>query len=217
MHNILIFGGSFDPPHSGHLNTALAIQKNISFERFIFLPCKTPVLKKATTASCDQRIDMLKRMLAPYPGFEIDLREIQRETPSFMVDTLANFREELGNKLSITLLMGLDAFLQLPQWHAWHKLLDLSHLLVMTRAEIDIQTMPAQLKTLLKHHEILDKTELFNQPHGKIYQYNAGEYAISSSSLRQKMEAGEDVRPYLPESVYQYINKQNIYSPMELP
>lgn len=211
LHNILIYGGSFDPPHFGHIKTVLAVQNQVQFERVIFLPCKTPVLKKATTASCDQRIQMLKLALTGQLEFEIDPREIQRDTPSYMVDTLQSFRDELGENISITLLLGMDAFLQLPQWHAWHKLLELSHLLVMKRAHVDNKIMPEQLKSLLNKHEIYNETELAKQSRGKIYQYNAGEYSISSSDLRGKIKSGEDVQSYLPELVYQYINENKIY------
>ena len=211
IHNILIFGGSFDPPHLGHLNTALTIQNHIQLERFIFLPCKAPILKKITIASCEQRIHMLKLALESHSQFEIDLREIHRKTPSYMVNTLKSFRDELGNNISITLLIGMDAFLQLPQWHAWQELLDLSHILVMKRAQIDTQVMPKQVSALLNSNEVFDKAELLTKPYGKIYQYNAGEYAISSTALRQKINAGEDVRLYLPEAVYQYLIKKKIY------
>jgi len=211
LNNILIYGGSFDPPHLGHLNTAIAVQNHFQFERFVFLPCKTPVLKQAATATCKQRLEMLKLALAPYPAFEIDQREIQRKTPSYMLDTLQSFREELGENTSITLLLGMDAFLQLPKWHAWDKILDLSHLLIIHRPKIDSQTLNEQLKIVLKTHEVLDKAELLKQPFGTIYQYNAGEYAISSSCLRQKMKAGESIRTYLPETVYQYIKQEKPY------
>lgn len=206
LHNLIIYGGSFDPPHLGHLNTAVAVQNHMQFERFIFLPCKNPVLKMATTASCAQRVQMLKLALKPWPKFEIDLREIDRDTPSFMVDTLQSFRDELGKQVSITLLLGEDAFLQLPQWHRWQTLLQLCHLLVIKRPGVRHESMPEELKT----RRVTD--DIFNSPHGNIYHYNAGEYDISSSCLRQKMKDGEDVSPYLPEFVYQYINEYNIYA-----
>lgn len=211
MQNLILFGGTFDPPHLGHLNTALAVQNHFHFERFIVLPCKLPVLKKASTASSEQRVHMLKLTFQPYPEFEIDLREIHRETPSFMVDTLQSLRNELGSEIPITLLLGRDAFLQLPQWYKWEKILELCNLLVIQRACTEEVAISGQLSTLVKQHEVTDKSELLKQPFGKIYQYNAGEYPISSSELRQKIARDEDVAPYLPEGVYQYIKNQTLY------
>ena len=165
LDNILIYGGSFDPPHFGHINTALAVQNHVQFERVIYLPCKSPVLKKPATTSCEQRIQMLKLALEAHPEFEIDLRETLHTTPSYMVNTLHSFRDEMGENMSITILLGMDAFLQLPQWHTWHKLLELSHLLVIKRAQIDEETMSEQLKTLLTKHEVFNATALLEQPH----------------------------------------------------
>lgn len=209
--NLLIYGGSFDPVHNGHLNTAQAIQNHMKFDRFLFLPCKTPVLKNPATASCEQRIQMLKLGLAPYSQFSIDSREINRDTPSFMVDTLQSFRDELGINLSITLLIGMDAFLNLPQWHNWQNILKYCNLLVMQRAQTTIEIMPKVLKDLLITHEVFDKTELLNHPFGKIYQYNAGQYPVSSSLIRHRIKEGRSIKELLPENVYLYIIQQHLY------
>ncbi len=211
LNNLVIFGGTFDPPHMGHIRTAIAVQSHMQFERFIFLPCKTPVLKHASTATTRQRIHMLNLALAPYPEFSIDLREIERDSPSYMVYTLQSFRTEYGNDVSLTLLLGMDAFLQLPQWHDWSSILKLCNLLVIKRGN-GVHNITSEIKSLLKMHETFDNAELLNHPCGKIYQYNAGEYLISSSDLREKIAAGKEVSDCLSESVYEYINKAAIYT-----
>lgn len=238
MKNLIIYGGTFDPPHLGHLNTALTIQDILHFNRLIFLPCKTPVLKQATLASSEQRVNMLKLALEGYSNFEIDLREITRDTPSFMVDTLEAFRRELGGQTAITLCIGSDAFIQLPQWHCWEKILKLSNLLVIKRAPDPVKaqsydTEPDQadscdqaagrqnretfdqsmkcLQNLLLTHETFDKNTLKIQPYGAIYRFDAGQYPISSSWLREELQAGHNVDAYLPPRVIQYIKSQALY------
>lgn len=211
MKNILIYGGTFDPPHNGHLNTALAVQNRLHFNRFVFLPCKTPVLKKASLASGKERVAMLKLALEDYLAFEIDLREMTRDTPSFMVDTLASYRQELGHHAKITLCLGTDAFMQLPQWHSWQKILELSHLLVIKRPERKEQCMPDVIKKLLLTHETFDPDTLLTSPCGKIYRFDAGEYPISSTWLRSQIQAGHKVDKFLPAKVYQYIKTMGIY------
>ena len=210
MNNLIIYGGSFDPLHNGHLNTALTVQKAFSFERFIFLPCKTPVLKKATMASSKQRLEMLELAIATYPDFEISLEEVMRPTPSFMVDTLEFFHKQFSD-CAITLLIGMDSFLQLPQWHNWQKILTLSNLLVMKRPHTDEYDAGELVKNLLLTHETMDKQDLLTNRFGKIYRYDAGEYDISSTWLREQIRSGVDIEPYLPASVYQYIKKQGLY------
>lgn len=211
MMSLLIYGGTFDPPHYGHLNTARAVQEHFHFNQFIFLPCKSPLLKNATLASAEQRVEMLKLALANYPEFQIDLREIERSTPSFMVDTLENFRQEFGEDAAITLCVGMDAFKQLHKWHCWQKLLTLCNLLVIKRADMNLQALPNVLKTLLEDHETFTETDLHTYAFGKIYRFDAGEYPISSTWLRSQVQTGHDISPYLPENVYQYIKSQALY------
>lgn len=208
---IIIYGGSFDPPHNGHINTALAVQKHLRFEKFIFLPCKIPVLKTATKASAEQRLHMLQLAIEDYPEFSIDTRELMRDGPSYMVETLQSFRQELGEKTPITLLLGIDAFSQLPQWYCWQQLLSLCNVLVISRADFDDQALPTDIKTLLLTQEINDKKALLQQAWGNIYRYDAGQYLISSSMIRQKIQAGHDVSAYLPANVLEYIKIQALY------
>ena len=183
----------------------------LDFERVIFLPCKSPVLKKNAIATTEQRLEMLALALAPYPSWTIDCREITRETPSFMVNTLESFRKEYGPTTALSLLMGADAFLELPQWHRWQDILALSHLIIMHRTT----SMPLSktLHTLLLHHETKEKHRLLNEPCGTIYRCHAGDYPISSRTLRDKIKNGENVRRDLPTSVYQYLTDHNIYTP----
>lgn len=209
--NLMIYGGTFDPPHHGHLNTAKAVQDHMHFEHLVFLPCKIPVLKKAAESTVEQRITMLRLALEHETPFEIDLREITRDTPSFMVETLKSFRQDWGPDAAITLLLGMDAFLDLPRWHEWRTILQLSHLLIIKRTDIDEKKNSAPLKELLQIHETLDKQALKTTPFGKIYRYNAGEYAISSSGLRAQMKASHDIAAYVPKKVYEYIKTEALY------
>ena len=211
MNNIVIYGGTFDPPHYGHLNTARAVQHHIHYDRVIFLPCKAPVLKNAAIASSKHRLSMLKLAIFNEPKFEIDTREITRTTPSFMVETLESFRNELGEAAPISLCIGMDAFIQLPFWKSWEKILTLSHLLVMKRAKIDDKNRPESLNQLLLDNEIVDPCYLRTEPHGKIYCFDAGQYAISSSWLREQIQAGKNIEEYLPASVYEYIKSKALY------
>jgi nicotinate-nucleotide adenylyltransferase len=208
--SLAIYGGTFDPPHNGHLNTAIAIQNYFHFERFLFLPCKVPVLKEAALATTEERLHMLQLALSDFKTFTIDPREIERETPSYMVDTLRSYREEWGEKLSITLCMGLDTFKQLHLWHEWQAIISLCHLLIMKRPSVDENTLPLPLKKLLSK-QVKDKKLLLNSPSGKLFYFDAGQYPISSTALREQLIQGKDVSAYIPANVYSYIKKQALY------
>lgn len=211
--HIVIFGGSFDPVHNGHIKTALSVQNTFHFDRFIFLPCNIPALKNATIATSQQRLDMLKLAIMNYPEFEVDPREIERSGPSYTMDTLNSFRRELGKKASITLLIGMDAFYSLTKWHCWEDILNQCNLLVMERKTSIHSSMPVKIKTLLTKHEMVnDPHTLVNSEKGLIVRYDAGHYPISSSELRKKMMEGDTIKAFVPENVYDYIKLGGLYS-----
>lgn len=211
MKNLLIYGGSFDPPHLGHLNTAIHVQEYFHFQSFIFLPCKQSVLKHQNYADAASRIAMLELMLKNQPEFSISTREIDRDSPSYMAETLRTYREELGATYSITLLLGMDAFLGLPHWHQWKTILKLSNLLVLKRNTTIEQEIPHELKLLLSRQQCDNPLELKASPHGKIAFFDAGDYPISSTEIRRKIRQNEDVRHDLSSDVYHFIKKFHLY------
>ncbi|BCA95282.1 putative nicotinate-nucleotide adenylyltransferase [Legionella antarctica] len=210
MHSIAILGGTFDPVHNGHIQTSLSIQSNFKFDDFYFLPCKAPTLKLPTCARPVQRIEMLQIAIKHYPDFKLDLREIRRDSPSYMVETLASFREEMKNT-AITLIMGYDAFLSLPQWHQWHRIIELANLLVINRSLFSKHPIPEAIKKLLIQHETKRKTQLLTQPAGAVFLFNAGNYEISSTHIRDDLKKNKSVETRLPGEVYEYIKTQELY------
>lgn len=210
MKSILIYGGSFDPPHLGHFKTALAVQNDVHFETVFFLPCKTPVLKRPTHAEAGHRLKMLQLMLQDHPEFKISTVELDRNTPSYMTETLRQIRETVGPACSITLLLGMDAFLNLSQWHAFETLPMLCNLLVIKRQGVSTTTAPAPLAQLFEATN-LNPCDLLNHPNGKIAYFNAGDYPISSTDIREKIRLGNDVSNQLPEAIDDYIKRHGLY------
>lgn len=154
---------------------------------------------------------MLKLAIKDHPEFEIDPREITRHTPSYMVETLESFRHDLGAQTAMTLCLGMDAFMRLPEWHAWQKILELCHLLVINRREVHETPLPNALKQLLLTHEIFDRNPLLTEPHGKIFRFDAGQYPISSSGLRHQIHTGCSIEHQVPKQVDQFIKEQGLY------
>ena len=210
MHSIAIFGGTFDPIHNGHLNISNAIQNFFNFDSYLFLPCKIPTLKPPAFASNQQRIEMLELALKDYPQFKIDLREINRLSPSYMVDTLQSFRKEYRND-SITLIMGYDAFTSLPQWHQWDKIIKLANLLIINR--VDCLKHPPQepINQLITNHKNNSKDVLLHSMAGVINFFDAGNYTISSTDIRKRIQLHQSVNNKLPNKVYDYIKRMKLY------
>lgn len=209
MRHIAILGGTFDPIHNGHLQTALAIQHFFHFACFYLLPCNVPVLKAKTIATNQQRIEMISLAIANLKDFALDLREINRSTPSYMTETLIDIRAQ-NPDTAISLVLGYDAFLSLPLWHNWDKIIQLTNLLIIKRAGMD-QPLTPTLDGFLLQHRTTNKEELLHSPYGKIYDFNAGNYPISSTEIKAKLAKREEVASLMPPQVVEYINKYKLY------
>jgi cytidyltransferase-like protein len=113
MRPIGIFGGTFDPIHYGHLRTALELQQTLDFERVHFVPCENPPHQKKPISDGALRMRLVEAAIEREPQFVAAARELERQGPSYTIDTLASFRKEFPQQ-PLCLLVGMDAFLGLP-------------------------------------------------------------------------------------------------------
>ena len=132
MRPIGIFGGTFDPIHYGHLRTALELQATLDLAVVHFVPCANPPHRAAPMTDGALRLKMVRAAIRDERGFVADDRELVREGPSYTIDTLASFRAEFAAQ-ALCLMVGMDAFLGLPQWHRWRELTTLAHIVVAHR------------------------------------------------------------------------------------
>ena len=130
--SIGILGGAFDPIHHGHLRLACLARDELDLDVVSLLPTGTPTHRRPPFASLCLRREMLKRATENEPGLQIDLREVNRVGPSYMIDTLVDTREA-NPHAALSLILGLDAFALLDTWHQWQRLLTLAHLIVARR------------------------------------------------------------------------------------
>jgi nicotinate-nucleotide adenylyltransferase len=132
MRPIGIFGGTFDPIHYGHLRTALELKQTLDLEAVHFVPCASPPHRSAPLADGRLRLKMVEAAIRGERGFVADDRELRRPGLSYTVDTLMSFRSDLPDA-PLCLLLGMDAFLGLPQWHRWRELFDVAHVVFAHR------------------------------------------------------------------------------------
>ena len=109
MNPMGVFGGTFDPIHYGHLRTAFELLQELRLSEVRFMPCGTPPHRGTPIADAELRVRMVELATEAQHGFVVDDRELQREGPSYSVDTLAALRAEYPTR-SLCLIVGMDAF-----------------------------------------------------------------------------------------------------------
>ena len=134
---ISVLGGTFDPPHNGHLGMAKAALDPIGLcsERVLMIPAGTPPHKPAPQAPWEQRLDMYRKFCQIDKRIDLDERELHRPGPSYTYDTLRELRDELSADTPLVMLLGEDAALKLNTWHRWQDILSLAHIAVCPRPQ----------------------------------------------------------------------------------
>ena len=204
-----IFGGTFDPIHYGHLRTAFEMLQALRFEEVRFIPCGDPPHRGATFADAELRFRMVDVAIAGQDGFVSDDRELQRDGPSYSIDTLIGLREEFSDR-SLGLIVGMDAFLGLPKWHRWDEILDVAHIVVAHRPgwkAPDIGPL-GDLITEFGTHRVND---LHKKTHGHIHIHAVTQLEIASTEIRDLVAAGRDPRFLMPDAVSNVIEETSVY------
>jgi nicotinate-nucleotide adenylyltransferase len=209
-----VFGGTFDPIHFGHLRSALEICESLDLKEIRFIPCRIPPHRAEPLADPMQRLAMVRAALAGQPDMILDDREIKREGPSYMVDTLESLRSEFTTE-PLCLILGMDTFMGLSTWHRWKDLLTLAHLVVMHRPGKSLHDVnskqAAEVTTLLKDRQVKDVKLLKKKASGSIFLHPISQLDISASKIRKMVAAGKNPRYLLPDVVLQMVKVQKIY------
>lgn len=211
MEPIGIFGGTFDPIHYGHLRTAFELWQALRLSEVRFLPTGSPPHRDQPLAPAELRLEMVRAAVAGEPAFVVDDREVRRSGVSYSVDTLTELRAENPDR-SLCLLLGMDAFLGLPNWHRWRELLGLAHIIVAHRPGWKAPTM-GPLGELMVDCGTGSVRELHNAEAGRIYIHAVTQLEISSTELRQLIVAGRDPRYLVPDPVRDIVRRTRCYAP----
>ena len=198
-----IYGGSFDPIHLGHLETATSIKSELNLEKCLLMPCATPVHKKGLHYSDFERLEMLNLALKDYPKLEIDTREINKGGDSFTIDTLKQLRDEKPNEI-FCLIIGMDSFIQFKSWKNWQDFSALTHLIVLARPNYQNNNL-----SLASFDAIQDVKSLAGQKNGLLYFASCPLIDVSSSEIRCKIAANKNLDNLLPKPIINYIKNND--------
>jgi len=187
-----LLGGSFDPPHNGHLLAAGDVYDALSLDRLVFIPAASqPPKAGLTEASAAQRLAMTRRLVEGDPRFEVDSIEIDRGGLSYTVDTLA----ALGGRwpgAELFWLVGADVTHSFAKWRAPERVAALATIVVMVRAG--------------------DAANLTAIPGGgALKSLETRRIDISSTEVRRRVREGKSIRGFVPDAVAAYIAAERLY------
>lgn len=192
------FGGTFDPPHIGHLILAGEAASQFKLNRLLWVLTPDPPHKQNDSITpIEHRINMLQAVIAHNPIFEISYLEINRPGPHYTIDTV-NLLKQQEPDSEIIFLIGGDSLADLPTW----------------RFASDLITAVSNLGIMRRPNDFINLTEIESQlPNitGKIKFIDALLQPVSSSELRRRIKSNEMARYYLTNEVYEYIEKNNLY------
>lgn len=211
----VLFGGSFDPVHEGHLKTAQALGEELHVPVVSLVPAACSPLKPASTADI-HRLAMLQLAIANYPGIDIDDNELQRPPPSFTVDTLQAVRAEAGLNTPLVWVIGADILSQLSRWKNWQALTNLAHLLIVDRPGTEWPHTGPVAEWLVTLPAVSNPDQLQCFPNGRLARMALPPQPFSSTAIREQLyHRGKNAtRPEgLPVCVWDYILQHDLYLP----
>jgi nicotinate-nucleotide adenylyltransferase len=186
-----IMGGTFDPIHHGHLVAASEVQDRFDLDEVVFVPTGQPYEKGAAVSPAEDRYLMTVIATASNPRFHVSRADIDRDGPTYTVDTLRDLNAIYGPDVELFFITGADALAKILSWKDAFEMLSLAHFVGVTRPgfELSGDHLPADTVTLVEVPAM----------------------AISSSECRGRVAAGKPVWYLVPDGVVQYIAKRGLY------
>jgi nicotinate-nucleotide adenylyltransferase len=212
------YGGTFNPIHVGHLRAAEETMERLGLERMIFVPSARPPHKNPgdddPIAPAAQRLGWVEAAVASNPRFSVDPIEVERDGPSYLVDTLRVFGDRLTPALPVFTL-GRDAFQEMDTWREPKALFTLANFAVTTRPPLDRgnlrEWLPEELAAAFEIAE--DGLSALHRDAGtwiRLVEITALD--VSASSIRQRLRDGRSVRYLLPEAIHDAVVSSGIYA-----
>jgi nicotinate-nucleotide adenylyltransferase len=194
-----VLGGTFDPPHIGHLWLATLAADTLGLSRVLLMPAARPPHKGGRVISnAADRVMMTRLAITGDPGLDLSLVEMERPGPSFTVDSLVQLRAGLGGEAGLVLIMAADAFAEIDTWRTPDRVLEL--------AEWAIGPRPG---TPLPDRAALRKR--FGAGEARIHLLDGPSLDVSSSEIRHRVAAGHSIRYLVPRAVEELIVDRGLY------
>ncbi len=225
LKKIGILGGTFDPPHVGHLKLASHFAKVFHLDELLLIPSGEPWQKGSGITPAEIRfqlteaagIDLARAFLYLQIPTQIgiDRIEIDRAGPSYSIDTAKSLRERFGPEASLIWLVGADSLIQLPSWNSWRNLFQYINFAVASRPNYDLNAeMSSEIKEFLASHQIQEPAALENTSAGLIYIDEGLSVDLSSTELRNRLKTSSRslvASEQIPSHTLQIITNLGLY------
>jgi nicotinate-nucleotide adenylyltransferase len=209
----VLFGGTFNPVHYGHLRPAEEVRELFSLKQILFIPSADPPLKREDIAPSEDRLRMVKMATEKNPFFDVSAMECDRPGKSYTVDTLREYiRKNPGERPLF--LIGSDAFLEIPLWHNPEEIISLTDFIIIRRPGPGLETIRGL--SWIRSTEETGTGEVLIRIEGA----GAGgisvftdvtQIEISASEIRRSIREGRSIRYLVPEKVEMYIYEKELY------
>lgn len=207
----ILYGGTFDPVHNGHLAIARAARDALDCDIHM-LPAADPPHRALPGANAADRAAMLQLAIVDDGRLLLDRRELERGGRSYSIDTVRALRTELGVDAPIALLIGADSFVGLPTWKSWRALFDVVHFVVAERPGNPLDgALPVELADAMIDRWADSADELRVHPAGRVLRLRQPLHAHSATDLRRRIANGLPWRHLLPPAVADYIQAHGLY------
>ncbi len=201
MTGVGVMGGTFDPIHVGHLAIAEEARDALRLDRILFVPAGRPPHKPAgKVTAAEHRLAMVELAIEDNPTFELSRVEVDREGPSYTVDTVERLASDPGGAgaLRLTVILSAETFAELPSWHEPERLFRAARVAVVPREGYPAPD-PAWLAATFPGRE--DRVDYLEGPR----------LGLSSTAIRGRVAAGRSIRYLVPAAVAGYIEANQLY------
>ena len=215
-----LFGGTFNPIHTGHIQVALKVKQSFSLNKVLFIPSALPPHKEpGDVVDAGDRLEMINLSLSTYPDFIISNVELKRPGPSYTIDTVRHFKSVLGQDTTPYFILGLDAFLEIDTWKSYMDLFEIvPFIVIMRNGEGDStvsrwKTLADYLKSRVSdgYTYSASRSCFSHKKKQPEFIFDMPPIDISSTQIRRRTKEGRSIKLMVPDVVENFIKSKGLY------
>jgi len=216
-----LFGGTFNPIHSGHIRVVQEVKKGFGLDKIFIIPSALPPHKTPNAlVDAEDRIEMIRLSFSNHPEFSVSDVELNRSGPSYTIDTVRHFKSILPQDAKLFLILGSDAFLEIDTWKSYKDLFLLICFIVMPRGAegkngrmFVRKTVGDYLKSKISEGYNLSASQssYIHKEKQPVYVFDVTPIDISSTKIRRLIKNGRPIKSLVPENVEAFIKSKGLY------